>query len=382
MKNPIKKRLQLRFVLLAMAALLLLQCAIVGISIWGSYRELLQKSDVLLEQLHKTPMETARYFSVTAHPGKSSIKIDKIQNVSLTQQQAGELARNAIHSGKDKGFAGVYRYHIYRTNSAVRILFLSREASLEMFYSASWQLVWVSLAGLLLMCLLLSLISGWVVRPLVENQAKQKQFISAASHQLKTPLAVICANAQLLQTEIGDNQWIDGILEQVTHLTDMTNGLVTLAKAEEFENPLISQSFDFSKMVRQVADTFVALSQNSGKQLSLESEPELTCNGNAQELRQLVTILLDNAIRYCPKGGSIHVQLTGKGKKLHFKVTNTAPDLQPGDYTQRFYRGENAVGIQGSGLGLSIAQTIVSRHKGKLEITTAKETFSVEVILR
>lgn len=378
--KKLKRRLQLRFVLLAMAALLVLQCAIVGVSLWGSYRELVQTSDVLLEQLRKGAGENTHSFSVSVHPGKGTVKLDTRQNITVSQQQAGELTRQALHSGKEKGFAGTYRYHIYRSESGIKIYFLSRSASMEMLRSSATQLILVSLAGITLMAAALILVSGWVVRPLVENQQRQKEFITAAGHQLKTPLAVISADAQILQTEIGENQWVGGILEQVDHLTDMTNALVTLAKADETEAAAKWETVDLSRLTRQVLDSFKGLKREVDAQIL----PDLTCTGNSQELRQLLLVLLDNSFRYCPGEGSIRLRLEQTGQQLLLTVENTAPGLT-GDanrYTQRFYRGENAAGIGGSGLGLAIAEAIVRHHKGKLTIRTEYETFSVTVGLR
>lgn len=378
--KKLKRRLQLRFVLLAMAALLVLQCAIVGMSLWGSHRELVQTSDVLLEQLRKGAGENTHSFSVSVHPGKGTVKLDTRHNITISQQQAGELTRQALHSGKDKGFAGTYRYHIYRSENGVRLFFLSRSASIEMLRSSAAQLILVSLVGLALMAVLLTLVSGWVVRPLVENQQRQKEFITAAGHQLKTPLAVISADAQLLQTEIGENQWVSGILEQVDQLTDMTNALVTLAKADEAEVVARKETVDLSQLTRQVLDSFKGL----GREVDAQIPPNLTCNGDFRELRQLLLVLLDNSFRYCPGEGSIRLRLEQTVDQLLLTVENTAPGLT-GDarqYIGRFYRGENAAGTAGSGLGLSIAEAIVRHHKGKLTIRTANEVFSVTVGLR
>lgn len=379
MKN-LKKRLQLRFVLLAMAALLVLQCAIVGVSLWGSHRELVQTSDVLLEQLRKGAGENTHSFSVSVHPGKGAVKLDTRQNITISQQQAGELTRQALHSGKEKGFAGTYRYHIYRSESGMKIYFLSRSASMEMLRSSATQLILVSLVGLALMAVLLTLVSGWVVRPLVENQQRQKEFITAAGHQLKTPLAVISADAQILQTEIGENQWVSGILEQVDHLTDMTNALVTLAKADETEAAAKWETVDLSRLTRQVLDSFKGL----GREVDAQILPDMTCAGNSQELRQLLLVLLDNSFRYCPPKGSIRLRLEQTEQQLLLTVENTAPGLtgDANQYTRRFYRGENAAGTGGSGLGLAIAEAIVRHHKGKLTIRTEGEIFSVTVGLR
>ena len=384
MKMTLKRKLQLRFVLLSMAALLVLQGVIVSFSIWHSYRDMASKSDVILSQIRENPSSNFRYFSVKVHPGKSSIRIDTIQNVSVTPAQAGEYAKQALHANSDNGFIDSYRYQIYDSQEGMRILFLSRHSSIEMHRSASAGLIWISVGGLGVMCVVLSLLSGVVVKPLVENHNKQKQFITAAGHQLKTPLTVIRTQGQLLQCEIGENEWLDGILAQAEQLTTMTNDLVTLAKAEEYDNPVKLQSFCLATATAELVDIYTTTAEK--KHITLDSiiPEKLEYQGSEQELRQLIGILLDNACKYCPDNGQITLCLKEESHGVSLSVSNTAIglDTPPNALTQRFFRGENATGKEGFGLGLSIAQAIAQRHKGKLTLSVAKDSFRVYVMLR
>lgn len=385
MKNPLKQKLQIRFVLLSMAALTLLLGTIVSFSIWHSYRDVVEKSDTLIAQLRESPSTNSRYFSVKVHPGKSSIRIETLQNVSVSPTQAGEYAKVVLHQSEDKGFIDGYRYHIYTgSEGGIRILFLSRQASLEMHRNYSATLLLFSCSGLFVVFIILILLSGFVVAPFVNNHNKQQAFITAAGHQLKTPLTVIRTEAQLLQEEIGDNEWLSGILTQTDHLTRMTNDLIVLSKAEEFGNISSEENFSLSDMLSEITDLYAAPINKSGLSLQTTIPENIDYHGNPKDIQQLLSILLDNAIKYCTPNGQIDISLKKNFGGISIQVANPAEDIGKCPdvaFTQRFFRGENAVGKDGSGLGLAIAQAIADRHKGKLTITTNEDTFCVTVML-
>ncbi|MBR2310565.1 MAG: HAMP domain-containing histidine kinase [Oscillospiraceae bacterium] len=384
MKKTLKKSLQIRFVLLSMAVLLLLQGAIVGFSIWHSYRDMVSKSDVLISQLQKNPSAGSRYFSVKVHPGKGSVRIDTVQNVSVTPAQAGEYAKAVIHNDADRGFIDGYRYHIYTNTEGIRILFLSRQSSLEMHRSTCKSLILFSLGGLAIMCVVLILLSGAVVAPIVENHNKQKQFITAAGHQLKTPLTVIRTDAQMLQEEIGNSQWLDGILAQTDRLTQMTNDLVSLSRSEEYSNSLVTEVFSLSDAINEISGFYEVIAKRNDVALHASTPEALSYRGNPEEIRQLVSILLDNATKYCTPGGQIALTTKKELRGISIQIENTASELENASdsmFTQRFFRGDNAAGKEGSGLGLTIAESIAHRHGGKLTVAAKKDSFCVYVML-
>lgn len=385
MKNPLKRKLQIRFILLSMAALLVLQTAIVTFSIWHSYRDMVSKSDVLISQLRQAPSANSRYFSVKVHPGKGAVRIDTLQNVSVTPAQAGEYARSVLHTQKERGFIDGYRYHVYTDAEGMQILFLSRQSSLEMHHSYSANLILFSVCGLAVMCIALIPLSGIVIAPIVDNHNKQKQFITSASHQLKTPLTVIRTQAQLLQEDTGQNEWITGILGQTDRLTKMTQDMVILSQAEECHNNSAAEVFSLADLAQELAELYTHLAKQKNIKLSTSIPDALNYKGDANEIQQLFSILLDNATKYCTPDGQIHLTVKKELRGVSIRITNTATELDTGSdnlYTQRFFRGENAAGKEGSGLGLSIAQTIAGRHKGKLTVTTGNNTFCVNLMLR
>lgn len=384
MKNTLKTKLRIRFVGLSMAALFILLSIIVAVCIYSNYKDMVSKSDLIISQLYKSHSTAVRYFSVIVHPGKSAVKPDVVQYVSVTPEQAGIYARQALSNGEDTGFVGEFRYRIYRGETGVRIIFLSRSASIEMLRAASINLLCVSTASLVAVFLMLIPLSGWVVNPLLENHKKQKQFITAASHELKTPLTVISTNAQMLQEEIGNDPWLDGILQQTAHLSEMTCNLVTLAKADEFEISINRHPFCLGDIFTEILRDYTATAEQKAINVSPSFPQTLRYNGCENEIRQLLSILLDNAFKYCPNGGDIRLSAQKVLGGIHITLCNTTQKLSDvTSLTERFTRGENAANTRGFGIGLSIAQSITARHSGKLSIRTENQNiFIVDVILR
>lgn len=385
MKNTLKTTLRIRFLLLTMASLLLVQVVIVGISIYHNHRDLLTKSDMLIYQLHQNPDGASRYFSVKIPAGKDTVYPDAVQHVSLTTEEVVSFAHRALAENNDKGFLDGYRYHVYRNEGGTRIYFLFRESAIETCKNAAKNMILVSLVAWVAIGALLIPVSAWVVKPLVDNHNKQKRFITAAAHELKTPLTVIGTSAQLLESEIGQSEWLQSIQKQVEHLTKMTNDLVTLSKSEEYDNPLLRESFSLSETLREVMETYAVIAEQNGIRIEYTKDQEIPYLGSKTEVQQLLGILLDNACKYCPAGGLIRVSTKHIHHGVKILVSNTA-ELSGGNRGKvpigRFQRGENAVGKSGFGLGLSIAEAITGRHGGHITaFTTQTGEFLVEVTL-
>ncbi len=386
MKQTLKKKLQTRFVLLTLLCLFLIQSLIVCTSIYQNYRDLVAKSDMLISQLHSHHAGSNRYFSVKIPAGKDTVYPDAIQNVNISVQEASDYAQKALAGKQERGFIGGYRYRIYQNENGTKIYFLLRESGIEMCTAAAENMIGVSLAGLIVVGILLIPVSGWVTKPLVENHQKQKRFITSASHELKTPLTVINTNAQLLESEIGKNIWLEGIQKQVSLLTKMTQDLVTLSKAEEYFNPLIRETFSFSETLSDAIKAYQSVKEQRHIEFSHLFQDEIRYCGSKKEVRQLIGILLDNAFKYCPENGSVSVKAKETRKGVWFTITNTAKISQNQNIkhlADRFQRGENAADKDGFGLGLSIAKAITERHNGHLLLSIEQDgQFRAEVVLK
>lgn len=380
MKLDMKRRLQVRFVLLSVAALLVLQTLIVGFSIAGSYRRMAAEADriILLADtaLDSPELGDARYFRVSYSPGEGSVEMDLSHTSLVTRDAAAEYAREVIASRSDSGYADGYRYLVRRGRGGVRITFLSRFEALDAFRDNARTLLLISLCGIAAMAAALAAVSGRVVAPLVESRRRQKEFITSASHEFKTPLTVIRADAQLLESEIGENEWLSDILKQTAGMAEMTGRLVYLSRAEEQEDAFVKIVFPVSDVAEEVAQSYRSVAESSGRAYAVEIREGLSCRGDERAIRELMAALLDNAFRYSPAGGDVSVRLDAEGHGVRFTVENTASGIEPEQLerlAERFYRADLSGGSEGFGLGLSIVRAIAAAHGGKLTMELPEE---------
>lgn len=388
-QRALKCTLQIRFVLLAALAAALLLGSIVGIVLLRSLGQIERKADHLLEVIRTAPdsaeLGDARFITVTLSPADRSASAD-LSHATLTREKAAiELGRKALKTGKQQGFLEDYRYSVVRNGDAVSVYLLSRRLPLETYRDTRRLLLTVSLAGLSLTVAVLVLLSGRVVAPVADAHEKQKAFVTSASHALKTPVAVILGDTQLLQMELPDNEWICDIEKQANRLTDMTRSLVTLSRWDEGSAQSVMLDFPISDLAEDVAASFRGMT--AGRNLVFETDitPGLSYRGDEKALREMMTILLDNAFRYCPDSGTISFRLEKQHRNLRLCVTNSARDIRKEElcrFTERFYRGSTAGETSGSGLGLSIAQSIVRKHRGKLTVTAPNDKeISIQILL-
>ena len=201
-----------------------------------------------------------------------------------------------------------------------------------------------------------------VFQPIKESMYKQRKFISDASHELKTPIAVISANADVLGAH-ESNRYLDSIKSQTKRLNLLVTDMLTLARMDESHKTLVKESFCLSDVVTEAVLPFDAVSFENGKMLLSEIEKNVEYNGNRESVKKMIDILLDNAVKYATNGGTIKVTLV----KTTLTVTNSGSDVKDADSDkifERFYRGEASRSREtgGSGLGLAIAKSIATQN--------------------
>ena len=373
MKISMKRRLQFRFVLLSVAALVILQSLIVGFSICSSYRQMTIKADRIIMLADTAPdsveAEDARYFRVIYHLESKTFETDLMHTSLVTHAAAMEYAKEVIGNKSDSGYVNNYRYLVRREKDSIHITFLSRSVAMESFQSNARTLIFVSVVGIVAMVFMLTAVSAVVVEPLVQNRQKQKEFITSASHELKTPLTVIHADAQLLESEIGENEWLSDIIKQTMHMTEMTHRLVYLTRAEEQDGHFVKINFPISDVAEDITGAYRSVAQNNGKIFEIDIQGGLSYCGDEKAIRELMTVLLDNAFKYSTSGGKITVKLASVGRGVRFTVENAVSQIDPQQlkiFTERFYRTDTSDKVKGFGIGLSIARAVAEAHKGKL----------------
>lgn len=288
----------------------------------------------------------------------------------------------------DQGWIGFYKYR--QTAAAdetgskqTKIALVDASA---VFHSVL-SLVSISfICGLLVFLLILIIViaaSKKAIRPIIQNEQKQRQFITDAGHELKTPITAISASNELARITYGDSEWFDGIDRQVQRLTALVKNLITLSKLEE-QQKLTFQKISLSDLVRETAGSFEIPALHAGLTLQLEITELLFVSGDPEALKMLISLLLDNAVKYCEPSGTISVKLTG-GRQIHLFVSNTF--LHPEAFNEkqifeRFYRGDKSRTAAGNyGLGLSIAKEITELHHGNIRAFYKDNTAVFDVCL-
>lgn len=405
------KKPQWKFVFLSMSAfLVVLVIIITGINI-VNYHAVVQESDMLLsimsENKGEFPMESdkminslppdmspeipyeSRYFSVTLDTEKDMVlRVETSRIISVDPEAAIEYAITALEQDKTNGFLGDFRYQIDTEDNYVQVTFLDCGRKIDAFYDFMFASILISLVGYFIVFALIAFFSNRIIRPISESYEKQKQFITNAGHEIKTPLTIIHADADVLEMEVGTNEWLDDIKKQANQLTELTNDLVFLSRMEESQSSISMIDFPFSEVVAETASSFQALAQTQEKEFLCNVQPMLSYHGNEKSIRQLVSILLDNAVKYTPSKGTISLYAEKQNHNIRLSVYNTIDypieKKQLKSLFDRFYRLDPSRNSKtgGHGIGLSIAQAITLAHDGKIQALLKDEnTIEIMVVL-
>lgn len=321
----------------------------------------------------ETPFST-RHFTVLFDRNGNVSETHTESIYSISQNEAVEYAERVIGGKRERGWISNYRYKVYSTDLGTGVVFVDGSVNKNSFIQS------ITIAGIvLLVCSALAQIfififSKKAVKPIAESYEKQKQFITDANHELKTPLTLILANVDIAEAELGENEWLDDIRSEGHRMTELVNQLVALTRMDEDANKINSATVEFGKLVNDTVFEFEPLAKERGKQVVADVDRECVYFGDEMLLRRLVGILMDNAIKYCDADGEINVTLH-RGRRIILTVENTyaaVGDIELDRLFDRFYRADKARKFTGGyGVGLSLAKSIVEKHKG--DITAYKK---------
>ena len=382
------RKLRRRFIAIAMASIVtVLAAVLVGINVvnyidvqteTGEILALLQEnngsfpsSDDLPGTVSPETSESSRYFTVFYYRMTGRYIVDVSHITAVSSEQAETFAAELIEKQKRDGFVGSYRFTTTEYADGVLYIFLDCSSELSSFRVFLWASVIIGAIGCVVIFFLIWLLSRLAFRPVAESYEKQRQFITDAGHEIKTPLTIIDANCEILEMTEGENEWTRSIRNQVKRLTEMTENLVYLSRMEE--NPERMQKVDFSltDAVTETAEPFVPLAETRGKVLVIEAERGVSYCGDESSVRKAVSILLDNAVKYASEGGTIRIALKTAGQSRIISVENPAEGIAPGrhdEFFDRFYRSDSSRNSStgGHGIGLSIAKAVAEAHGGKI----------------
>ena len=324
--------------------------------------------------------------------GFSIAKIDKNKNVIRSyrddvlikgKDDLQKLVTGAVNESSTSGYVGTYRYLKVNNDAGNLVLLLNTQRDLDSFHAFMRNSIIVSLIVILSVFILLVLISKKVISPIQQSYQKQKQFITDASHELKTPLAIIRSNTDVLELENGDSKWTKHIQNQVDRLTSLVNSLVVFSRMEE-KDTVEKVKFNLSESLHERIDDFEELASFQKKHIIADIDNNIYYRGEQQAIVQLMDILLENAIKYATKETNINITLKKNKKYATMKISNQA-NVKKGDLRKvfdRFYRLDESRNstIKGYGIGLSMAKLITEKHKEVIKAYAPEDgIFKIEV---
>jgi len=314
----------------------------------------------------------SRYFSVRFDGEGNRLQSDLEHVATLSADEAAALAEGAYARGKTRGFRGDYRFCRTEDQGETLLVFLNCQRELGSFRTFLYASAGISLAGILSVFLLLLLFSGRIVRPIAESYEKQKRFITDAGHELKTPITIIRADADVLEADLQENnEWLADIRRQTGRLAELTADLIYLSRMEE-EDPALEQlDFSLSELVEETARSFQAPARAQDKRFQSSVADGVSVTGDEKAVARLVSILMDNAMKYSPAGGAVTLSLVRAGKNARLTVKNSTLPMEKGSadhLLERFTRGDSSRSSEsgGFGLGLSIARAVAEAHRGSI----------------
>lgn len=283
-----------------------------------------------------------------------------------SQKDLQKLTDKIYTNGQESGFVGSYRYYKTETDVGEIVLFLNCQRDLDSYYSFVKNTILISSIVVLSVFIIIVMVSKKVIAPIQQSYIKQKQFITDASHELKTPLAIISSNTDVLELENGNSKWTKNIQNQVDRLTSLVNSLVAFSRMEEKENAE-RVKFNLSETLKSRIADFDELANFQRKYIVTDIDENLHYKGEQQAITQLMDILLENATKYAPQDSDINISLKKNRRHAIMKVSNKA-NVEKGDLSKvfdRFYRLDESrnSNVKGYGIGLAMAQVIAEKHK-------------------
>ena len=399
------KKIRYKFIVIAMLTITIVTFGIFSIILIDTYARINKQGekliDVIIENNGKIPeyseksssnatdfnKETrfqTRYFVVVTDDKNNIISTNTNYVASVTNDDAKAIIKEIQEKSKQNGFYKIYKYKKTKDVDGNNIIiFLDMAKEIGSFRELLYKGTIIVISGLIIVFVFVSFLSKKIIKPIEESIEKQKEFITDASHELKTPVAVILANIDVLEMtqDAKDNEWIESIKNQALRLDKLIKSLLKLSRLEELskldgKSPTSEKEiFSITQVIKDEINNFKALAK--GKKISFDCQKDIEILANKMEIEQLITIFLDNAIKYSTENGEIKISANTKGKKLRIKFSNNCDNLNEINTDRlfdRFYRDDKSRNKkkEGYGIGLSVAKSFVDLYKGKIFVNKEK----------
>ena len=324
------------------------------------------------------------YFVVVFNENSEIVNSNYIHIFSLTNEECETMAREILGYKNNLGrkYDLKYKKVVEGNNTKVAVIDLYQHLSQARI--SVWGSLIVGLAAYLVILALILISSRLVIRPSEISYTKQKEFITNASHELKTPLTIISTDVEIIEMDHGQSEWTQSIKDQVLNLTQMTNQLVTSARLEEDSaSSYPMEEFNVTEVLEESVEAFAPSLKANELELTQNISKGVTMNGNKYLINELFYIFFDNALKYTQPKGVLEVSLKKNKGKIEICFANTLPEgnrVQVDQLFDRFYRDPNSK-VSGTGIGLAISKQIVELHKGKIEAVQDGNKIEFIVIL-
>ncbi|MCR5419956.1 MAG: HAMP domain-containing histidine kinase [Lachnospiraceae bacterium] len=331
-----------------------------------------------------------RYFIVNIKEKNNEDKVETDHIAAVSEDEARDMADQVMLRNKETGYINVYRYRLVPEaedkNSTDYIIFLDCREYMESQRALFKIAIFLSIVFSVLVAFIFASLSSKILEPFEKNQKAQKQFITDASHELKTPLAIISANAEVLKYKSGDNEWVNNIVSQTERMGKLINQLLILSRMEEVGDNDKKETFEYSSVIKESMKRFEGIFEKKKIEVVQNIDESVYITGIKNQIEKLSDILIENASKYVPEGGKVSISLKKNGKKAELKLFNTAvidDDFDGKKIFDRFYRTDKSRSSStgGQGIGLSIAKRIVEQHKGNISASAYEDGILFKVII-
>lgn len=403
------RKLRIRFIAIASLAILLVLFSVVGVLNSARYVQTVDEINKILNLLadnggsfpsiSKTTSELGdtvstdtlfqyRYFSAKINQNGNIISMNSSNISDLSDQQVEEFLVKVSKSRNTRDDFSLnhhtYSYLVTEDKGVKSIVVLDSTNQFNDNMTLVHLSVWMSGISFIFFVLVISIVSGKVIKPFIRNYERQRRFITNAGHELKTPLAIISANNELVELMNGESEWTKSTNDQIQRMTGLINGLVAMARLEE-QPEVVLTDLNFSEIAEDAAEDFKGPVIKDGKKFVMDIQPNIHIKAEEKSLFELVTLLVDNANKYCDPGGTVSVVLSkGRLSKAKLEISNTYAEGKDVDYSkffERFYREDESHNNQksGYGIGLSMARTMVKLFKGNISVNYKDDTITFVV---